>query len=169
MNYEPTNWKTGDLISSTRLNHIEQGIASLYPEEIVIAPEQTVTITDVDLSGANITLVDNFVIPKMVPPNWTVTVNGNLLVFTLDDEGSNTYKTVVDGVTFIVYSNGDFVLLQARGGPDMPIVSGDYIVKITSLGQSTTTLPDASYLEDGDYSLRVENGKWVVSKQEQPM
>lgn len=27
MNYEPTNWKDGDLVTSTKLNKIEQGIA----------------------------------------------------------------------------------------------------------------------------------------------
>lgn len=27
MSYEPTNWKTGDVVTSTKLNHMEQGIA----------------------------------------------------------------------------------------------------------------------------------------------
>lgn len=34
MSYEPTNWKTGDVVTSTKLNHMEQGIAAamvMYP------------------------------------------------------------------------------------------------------------------------------------------
>lgn len=36
MNYEPTNWQTGDLITAGKLNNIEQGIAALYSGGILL-------------------------------------------------------------------------------------------------------------------------------------
>ena len=42
MSYEPTNWKTGDVVTSTKLNHMEQGIAAAGQMIIVrIDPETT--------------------------------------------------------------------------------------------------------------------------------
>lgn len=46
MPYTPNTWQSGDTITSAKLNNIEQGISALYPQETIIAPEQTVTITD---------------------------------------------------------------------------------------------------------------------------
>lgn len=45
MTYIPVTWKPKEKITSARLNHIEQGIAILYPQEMTIASEQEVVIT----------------------------------------------------------------------------------------------------------------------------
>ena len=76
MNYTPTTWKTGDKISSAGLNNIEQGIAALYPQEVVIAPEQTVTITsETDINvGVPITLADG-IDPSTLSPSDVYTLN----------------------------------------------------------------------------------------------
>ena len=45
MSYEPTNWKSGDTVTSAKLNKMEQGIASAVFKPIAIMDEQTGTIT----------------------------------------------------------------------------------------------------------------------------
>lgn len=37
MSYTPTNWQTGDIVSSERLNKMEAGIANAHSEEYIVA------------------------------------------------------------------------------------------------------------------------------------
>lgn len=37
MSYTPTNWKTGDIVSSEKLNKMEEGIANAHSEEYIVA------------------------------------------------------------------------------------------------------------------------------------
>lgn len=44
MSYEPTNWKTGDVVTSTKLNNMEQGIAGAGQMTVVGIDPETVTM-----------------------------------------------------------------------------------------------------------------------------
>ena len=37
MSYTPTNWQTGDIVSSEKLNKMEEGIANAHSEEYIVA------------------------------------------------------------------------------------------------------------------------------------
>lgn len=144
MNYEPTNWKTGDLISSTRLNHIEQGIASLYPQEVVIAPEQTVTITSetTPQTGVPITLAEGYDLPVDTPEDWSVTVNGLSLNWDSSFQENGGYMTfaTIDETSCVVAVwqvatspvDQHLALVVFPSPSETPtVVPGDYTVKIT--------------------------------------
>lgn len=145
MNYEPTNWQTGDLITAGKLNNIEQGIAAFYPQETIIAPEQTVTITaETDLrAGVPITLVEGYTLPDVggIPTDWSVTVNGLPLNWRSGFHENGGYMTFgtfgetscVVGVWQVVTSPVDSHLALGVFHPTEPPVAvpGDYTVKIT--------------------------------------
>lgn len=137
MNYTPTTWKTGDKISSAGLNNIEQGIAALYPQEIIIAPEQTVTITsETDPTyGEMIVLADGYNLPAKIPEGWTVTVNGTVLDYY---RGSYVH---VDGTTGTVVSFAENkLILSVTDGIDPASatpIPGNYTVKIIEAAQES--------------------------------
>lgn len=168
MNYEPTNWQTGDLITAGKLNHLEQGIAALYPQTQIIAPEQTVTITAEDTHGVAIALADGYTLPETLPDNWTVVVNGHILPYVhRASEGSYNYTDATQSPSVfwqVVLYEGQLWLYVAQ--PAQTIRPGDYTVKIIGVNNPPTALPDASDLEDGEYRLSVSNGKWVVEHTE---
>lgn len=181
MNYEPTNWQTGDLITAGKLNNIEQGIAALYPQEQIIAPEQTVTVTaETDPeTGVPITLAEGYELPVDIPEDWIVTVNGLSLDWDssyFGDGGYVAFDTI--GETFCrvavwlvatspVGSHLALVVIPDSPATETPTaVPGDYTVKIVDVDNPPTALPDASGLEDGSYRLTVSNGQWVVEHTE---
>ena len=48
MSYEPTNWKDGDLVTSAKLNKLEQGVANSNHDTVMMTAENnnnTVTFT----------------------------------------------------------------------------------------------------------------------------
>ena len=140
MNYEPTNWQTGDLITAGKLNHLEQGIAAFYPQETVIAPEQTVTITsETDpRTGVPITLAEGYTLPETLPDNWTVVVDGEKLpyvahgeegAYEIFDQHSGPHSVISvfardGGLHLVMMSFGEG---SSSGSP----MIGDHTVKIT--------------------------------------
>lgn len=145
MNYEPTNWQTGDLITAGKLNHLEQGIAALYPQEVVIAPEQTVTITsETDpQTGVPITLVEGYTLPDVggIPTDWSVTVNGISLDWYPDlfENGGYMASSTIGETSCVVAvwrvattPVDHYLALTVFHPAETPVaVPGDYTVKIT--------------------------------------
>lgn len=146
MNYTPTNWVAHEtLISADRMNNIEQGIAAFYPQEEIIAPEQTVTITsETDpQTGVPITLVEGYTLPDVggIPTDWSVTVNGLSLNWDssfLANGGYMTQATIgetscVVAVWRVATTPVDHYLALGVFHPtETPVaVPGDYTVKIT--------------------------------------
>lgn len=43
MSYEPTNWKTGDVVTSTKLNKLEQGVSDAGG---IVAVSRTISMTE---------------------------------------------------------------------------------------------------------------------------
>lgn len=138
MSYEPTNWKTGDLISSSRLNHMEQGIAALYPDSssktIVVCPEQTVTITSENTSpytAAPIQFDSEYQGEFALPTDYKVYVNGELLEY---QNGAWTLIHEDSNIAYWVFKleDGSFGLLVENTAekPPYPSEPGDYTVKI---------------------------------------
>lgn len=139
MNYTPTTWKTGDLISSSRLNHMEQGIAALYPDSssktIVVCPEQTVTITSENTPNnpAPIQFDSEYQGEFALPSDYKVYVNGELLEYARDSWGLSHNES---GIIYSVGKSqeGSFGLLVGKrvGNPPTTFAPepGDYTVKI---------------------------------------
>ena len=169
MSFEPNTWKPKDKVTSAHLNRIEQGIAALYPQETIIAPEQTVTLTSETSfdSGAPITLADGVDIDS-IAGDFEVVVAGTLLAYQ-----NRVYRGQLDSGAYAAvqfnligetgnYSLGLMVVDQMSDPSSAQVVPGDYTVEIKGFQSTTMTLPDATELANGDYALRVDNGKWVV-------
>ena len=46
MSYEPTNWKSGDVVTSAKLNKLEQGVSGGGVLKVTINPETYALIND---------------------------------------------------------------------------------------------------------------------------
>lgn len=137
MNYEPTNWQTGDLITAGKLNNIEQGIAAFYPQEVVIAPEQTVTITSetTPQTGVPITLAEGIDLSTFSEADLrglSVSINGEVA-----ERDGREWLIEVDGgdaEVFLVTDLADEItgLAFAAFNPEtQAVLPGDYTVEIT--------------------------------------
>ena len=159
MSFEPNTWKPKDKVTSARLNRIEQSIAALYPQETIIAPEQTVTITsETDpQAGEPIALADGYELPEDIPENWIVTVNGTVIDYY---RGSYVH---VDGTTGTAVSLAENkLILSVTDGIDPASatpIPGDYTVKIV---EAAETFPPAITSADNGKVLGVVDGKWAL-------
>lgn len=54
MSYEPTTWKTGDVITANKLNKIEQGIAAIGDTPVVT--DHPIMVVNATMSGTTMTL-----------------------------------------------------------------------------------------------------------------
>lgn len=160
-NYSPKSWVSGEIVYATDMNHLEQGIAALYPQETIIAPEQTVTITAEDTDGVAIALADGYTLPETLPDNWTVVVNGNTLPYVHRELGdiydyTDTTQTPT-AVWQVDLYEGQLWLYVAQ--PAQTIRPGDYTVKIT---EAAETFPPAITSADNGKVLGVVDGKWAL-------
>lgn len=142
MTYTPTNWVAHEtLISADRMNNIESGIAALYPQETIIAPEQTVTITSETLNpGVPITLAEGYELPVVLPTDWLVMVNGHVLAYI--GMLVRGYSATVDDVTYrvAVDPRDGGLYLACINANNNQFVPGDYTVKITQTGLANPTV-----------------------------
>lgn len=170
MNYEPTNWQTGDLITAGKLNNLEQGIAAFYPQETIIAPEQTVTITSetTPQTGVPITLAEGYELPEALPEDWSVTVNGLPLSWEssfLENGAYVTFSTIgetscVVAVRRVMTSPVDshLALVVFPSTSETPtVVPGDYTVKITKGASARIPVVAAFPVSAGS-----GNVQWVI-------
>lgn len=157
MSFEPNTWKPKDKVTSAHLNRIEQGIAALYPQEQIIAPEQTVTLTAETSfdTGASITLADGVDIDS-IAEDFNVIVGGTLLAYQ-----NNVYLGQLDSDAYAIvqfnpigetgnYSLGLLVVDQMSDPSSAQVVPGDYIVEI-----SKHVIPNAVLLTPADDSLGI--------------
>ena len=116
MSYNPKNWSTGEVIESTELNNIENGIAGVLSTQIVssatVVGHKSHTLTNT--SGGSFTLtVDlpdpgDWCIVVDLPGTWetnnlTIDGNGNNI------EGDSTFTADVNGyMLFIVYNGTQY-------------------------------------------------------------
>lgn len=137
MTYEPTNWKKGDKITSVNLNKLESGIAAFYPQETIIAPEQTVTITaETDAkAGAPITLAEGIDLSTFSEADLealSVSINGEAAEFSDDEwsiewDGSNVRVHLAPNLT----EETTYLTLIAFNKVTQDVQPGDYTVEIT--------------------------------------
>jgi len=118
MSYEPTTWKSGDVVTSSKLNKIEQGIANAGGGGGLVV---TLTIVGGD------TTCD-----KTAGEMATALSNGTHIVFKeADDSGINYYPLAYafisdDGYTFVFISDLETnraVALLATSADDYPTVA----------------------------------------------
>lgn len=75
MAYEPTQWRSGDTITSERLNKMEQGIAGGGSGEFY-ALHTTLTVTPAETEGGNITATfSNVELREDGLPMWLIVDN----------------------------------------------------------------------------------------------
>lgn len=94
MAYEPTQWRSGDTITSERLNKMEQGIAGSGSGEFY-ALHTTQTITPAENEGGSSTTTYSSVeLREDGLPMWLIVDNAS------DDGGTTTFAGVVSLMTY---------------------------------------------------------------------
>ena len=111
MAYEPTQWRSGDTITSERLNKMEQGIASGGSGD-VYALHTTMTMTPAENEGDKPTVTFSSVeLREDGLPMW-------LIVDDYIDQNNNTYAriAILDSYNneFFLYSN-DIRVVRSTG------------------------------------------------------
>ena len=81
MSYIPTNWNTGDIVTSEKLNHIEDGVKDAY----VMMNVGNVTLNLSSVSGT---------LDKTWQEIFDAVSNGNICYFTGTDENYDYYKKI---------------------------------------------------------------------------
>lgn len=104
---------------------------SLLPQEVVIAPEQTVTVTGDTI--AKVVTADGYVVPPFTPRNWLVTVDGYELI--LSSNGNEyDYVDEISGKAYaVMVQNGEiiFACFDANSKEQPPaLIPGNYTAKI---------------------------------------
>lgn len=118
MSYEPTNWKAGDVVTSAKLNKMEQGIAAsggirivsllisvvgtihmtITPNELINAFQNSeiIIVSGVDTEGHNFqSLISNY---HYDGTTYTVQINESIPSLTSSDPDTNfTYKPEISG------------------------------------------------------------------------
>lgn len=120
MAYEPTQWRSGDTITSERLNKMEQGIAGSGD---VYALHTTVTVTPAETEGGEATATYSSVeLREDGLPMWLIVDNvsdGNNTTYagvTMLDLYNNEIFTYINGLT-VNRSTGE-VATTSLGGVD---------------------------------------------------
>ena len=104
MSYEPTNWKSGDKVTSTRLNKIEQGIQG-NDEEITALKEG---LSDITEQTEN--LVTGILKNRSVSSNGKLSANAGTDVFKAPVESGKTYQALTSdsNLIFAFYESDPF-------------------------------------------------------------
>lgn len=140
MTYTPTNWVPHEtVISADRMNHLEQGIAAFYPQETIIAPEQTVTITaETDPeAGVPITLAEGIDLSTFGRADLealSVSINGEAVT-------SDAGRWSID-------VDGGVVLMRPVADPDAPNVLIGFALSAAN--------PDTQAVLPGDYTVEIK-------------
>lgn len=109
MSYEPTTWKDGDLVTSAKLNKLENGVAAAGGSSILIANINTETgaldktwqeIYDADICYILAEGNDPEVF-KSVLPVTTITIQ------------DNKYKVLVQNMTLLASDPNDYPSMQS--------------------------------------------------------
>ena len=104
MSYEPTNWKSGDTVTSAKLNKLEQGVANAGGGYLI----------------ANMTVVnEKFVLDKTAGEILSAFENGVVMV-KFSDSGEIDYQPII----FAVLAEGEyaFATIGIRQGELLPFV-----------------------------------------------
>jgi hypothetical protein len=107
MPYEPTIWQSGDVITAEKLNKIEQALYELSggggdeppAGYVVVAPKQSVTLTDSEETLVQLTARDGYAVTDPLPTDLLVKVNGTVLPYNSADYD---YRYSGDSVTYMV-------------------------------------------------------------------
>ncbi len=108
MSYEPTNWKSGDVVTSAKLNKLEQGVANAGGVLIVSSTQEGVlNKTWQEIHDAMLTSLVAIVMS-----------NGNAVMTMLVTgvEVSGSYKVVAGETLFIASSADDYPVYTDNGG-----------------------------------------------------
>lgn len=98
-----------------------------------------------------------------LPSNWIITVNGTPLEYWDPNYGKDTEE----GLGYEVSGTElGIVRFNCSSESSPTSIPGDYTIEIKESLATAITLPDASYLSNGEYKLKVSNGKWVVQHME---
>lgn len=122
MSYTPTEWKTGDIVSSQRLNKLEEGVKDAY-EVMVI--NGTVSISD------RTNVVTDATMEKTAEEIYNAAEAGMLLVFAYTTDVTTKNMAIIDSVSknadddsYSVNVKALDIALYAANGSENPTYSG---------------------------------------------
>lgn len=117
MSYTPTEWKTGDIVTSTKLNKLEQGVANAGPLMV------NVTVTD---NGDD---TYTYTCDKTAGEMLTAASNGIVVLHTATDEGGVRVSWISEAgyddedEPHYFFTDYDFNMFTATELTDYPIRS----------------------------------------------
>lgn len=102
MAYEPTVWKSGDVVTSAKLNKIEQGIANAA---LLVTVDENTGACDTKASVM-----------------YNAIANGQLVIIKIEGLGAFTVMAadLQEGYTFEIHDIGSYIHFVAATGDDYP-------------------------------------------------
>ena len=110
MGYEPTTWKAGDTVTSTKLNKLEQGVATASGPSILIANIDTETNT-LDKTWQEIYDADICFISRIIGSNKMLVQ----VIGIANEDNAYIVQAFVDGeieIIFIASNPNDYPVMQ---------------------------------------------------------
>lgn len=106
MSYTPNTWKSGDVVTSAKLNNIEQGIANTA----------LLVTTDENTGACN----------TKASVMYNAMANGQLVIIKIEGLGAFTVMAadVREGYTFEIHDIDSYIHFVAATGDDYPAVQG---------------------------------------------
>jgi len=162
--YNPTTWKTGDIVSSTRLNKMEKGIEEANNVFPVLDSSKVGQVLTVVQSGENTFEYDTTTITSSVQSvngktgevNLTATdvgaLSDSVVIPTKTSDLTNDSNFTVNGITSINGITGSSVNLTAA---DIGAISSDVTIP-TKTSQLTN---DSNFASVSDIHVQSVNGK----------
>ena len=95
MSYTPTTWATGDTVTATKMNKIEQGIAASGVDPLIVGLKETPTIGVAQLD-------------KTFGEIYTAYASGRPVVLILDRSDNNYPNINVIICNWVVYAGDDY-------------------------------------------------------------
>lgn len=120
MSYEPTEWKTGDVVTSAKLNKLEQGVADAGGILVLPAPDNTGA-----LSETWQTIYDTASAGTLVFINYNVEVGTpNVFHDIVSEIGVGDGSVAEEGVYFVSTMNNQlFTTADSDGYPASPPIN----------------------------------------------
>ena len=106
MSYTPNTWKSGDVVTSAKLNNIEQGIANAA---LLVTADENTGACDTKASVM-----------------YNAIANGQLVIIKIEGLGAFTVMAAVlrEGYTFEIHNIDSYICFVAATGDDYPAAQG---------------------------------------------
>lgn len=139
MNYTPTDWKTGDVITAPKLLNIENGLVNAASEINVL---ETTKIDDAPINRNMYARQDGdwapFVLPEQIPPLVATICPISTVTFQFSEDGSTFSFT--GGTYFWMASKGNYGVATFGAQFDIPYITGRvFVLNVTDPNAATVS------------------------------